>query len=263
MDPERVARIKTLVRSVFNDSPCQYDEFEKRYGFFKKLNETLLARMYFPENPDILDVGCGTGASSGQILETVRTSRVWGLDISPAMLEKARATLGESDRLRFVEGDAARLTDHFDFRFDGIIYSASMFLVPDYQESLRQARDLLKPGGSVGLTFIDGVYDTRGRNMFAVADQEAGVGVTLKKPVKLPEFHNFFKKVFPLERSWNVDLRPEGQLLRDFYSVPAMSSGLFPGLEYPERVKRVNRLIDHFPKIPFFFRWVLIVGEVK
>lgn len=263
MDERKAAKIKSAVRKHFEESPDRYDEFEGRYGFFKKLNGTLLGKMYLPDAPDILDVGCGTGVSSSQILEALPSSRVWGLDISPAMLEKARATIGESERLRFVEGDAARLSDFFDLRFDGIVYSASIFLVPDYLESLRQARQLVKPGGSVGLTFMDGVFDTRGRNMFAVADQEAEVGVSLKRAVKLMEFHDSFKKVFPLERTWNEDLRPDEQMLRDFFSIPAMSAGLFPGLEYPERVKRVNRLIDHLPKIPFYFRWVFMIGQVK
>lgn len=263
MDEHKAAKIKNAVRKHFEESPDHYDEFEGRYGFFKNLNESLLAKMYLPDEPAILDVGCGTGISSLQIVEALPSSRVWGLDISAAMLEKARSTIGESERLRFVEGDAAKLSDLFDVQFDGIIYSASVFLIPDFRESLRQARDLLKPGGSVGLTFMDGVYDTRGRNMFAVADAEAGAGVSLKRAVKLMEFHDSFKKIFPLERAWNKDFRPGEQMLRDFFSIPAMSAGLFPGLEYPERVKRVNLVIDHFPKIPFYFRWMFMIGEVK
>ena len=263
MDEQKALKIKNAVRKHFEESPDHYDEFEGRYGFFKKLNGTLLAKMRLPEEPAILDVGCGTGISSAQILEALPSSRVWGLDISPAMLEKARATIGESDRLRFVEGDAARLSDFFDDQFDGIVYSASVFLVPDYVESLRQARELVRPGGSVGLTFMDGVYDTRGRNIFAVADQDADVGVNLKRPVDLMEFHDNFRRVFPLERSWTDDKRPTDQFLRDFFSVPAMSASLFPRLEYSQRVENVNRLIDHLPKIPFFFRWAFIVGELK
>ncbi len=263
MDELKASKIKNAVRKHFQESPDQYDEFEGRYGFFKKLNETLLAKMYLPDEPVILDVGCGTGISSCQILEALPSSRVWGLDISPAMLEKARATIGESERLHFVEGDAAGLSELFDIQFDAIVYSASIFLVPDYQESLRQARELLTPKGSVGLTFMDGVYDTRGRNMFAVADAEAEVDVSLKRAVKLMEFHSIFKKIFPLERTWNQDLRPDEQMLRDFFSIPAMSAGIFPGHEYGERVRRVNRLIDHFPKVPFFFRWVFMVGQIS
>ena len=116
---------------------------------------------------------------------------------------------------------------------------------------------------SLGVSFMDGVYDTRGRNMFAVANQEADVDVNLKRPVNLMEFHDNFRRVFPLERSWSDNHRPTEQFLRDFFSVPAMSASLFPKLEYSQRVENVNRLIDHLPKIPFFFRWAFIVGELK
>lgn len=261
MEQRKIAKIKAAVKGHFEQSPDHYQAFEDRYGFFRALNEALLSRMKPPDGAKILDVGCGTGSSSGQIVDTVQDCRVWGLDNSPAMLEAARAKVGESGRLRFVEGDGARLGEYFDFHFDAIVYSASIFLMPDYEESLRQARDLLKPGGCVGLTFMDGVFDPDGKNALAVADRDAGLGVSLKKPVKLFEFLAFFEQIFPRRRTWQEDMRLPEDLLRDFFSVPAMSAGLFPGLEYPERLTRVNSLFDHLPRTENCFRWVLVVGE--
>jgi hypothetical protein len=52
------------------------------------------------------------------------------------------------------------------------------------------------------------------------------------------------------------------ELLKDFFSVPAMSAGLFPGVQYSERVAKVQRLFDYFPKTESFFRWMFIVGEL-
>ncbi len=260
MEEKKVVRIKEAVRNHFEESPDHYQAFEERWGFFKKLNGVLLSRLSPPSAADILDVGCGTGASSRQLIETVPECRVWGLDNSPAMLRMARQK-GESDRLRFVEGDAAKLSQYFDFRFDLIVYSASIFLIPDYQESLRQAKGLLKGGGKVGLTFMDGLYDPELKNVLAVADRTAAQGVSLKKSVKLVEFHSFFTACFVRVRSWQEDLRLPEELLRDFFSVPAMSAGLFPGLPYHERVQKVRSLFDHLPRTENFFRWILMAGE--
>ncbi len=50
--------------------------------------------------------------------------------------------------------------------------------------------------------------------------------------------------------------------MQEFYSIPAMSAGIFPGMDYPERVKRVGLLFDHMPKTEILARWRLMVGRV-
>jgi ubiquinone/menaquinone biosynthesis C-methylase UbiE len=261
MDDAKITKIKNAVKGNFEQSPAAYQSFEERYGFFRRLNQALVVGMELPPNADILDVGCGTGASCLQLLEALPKSRVWGLDNSPAMLETARSSIGESDRLSFVEGDAARLVDRFSFPFDAIIYSASIFLIPDFTESLRQAHGLLKKNGRIGLTFMDGLYDPDGKNLMEIADREAKQGVSLRKPVSLPAFQSFFAEVFPQHKFWRKNFRLPEDLLREFFSIPAMSAGLFPGIEYPTRVSKVARLFDHLPQGEVLFRWILMVGE--
>jgi ubiquinone/menaquinone biosynthesis C-methylase UbiE len=261
MDEGKITKIKDAVKGNFELSPAHYQSFEDRYGFFRTLNEALVSGMDLPSDADILDVGCGTGASSLQLLEALPKSRVWGLDNSPAMLETARSRINESDRLTFVEGDGARLADYFSFQFDAIIYSASIFLIPDFKESLRQANDLLKKGGRIGLSFMDGLYDPEGNNLLEIADREAKEGVSLRKPVTLQEFQSFFAEMLPGHKFWQEDFRLPKELLREFFSVPAMSAGLFPGFDYPDRVSKVSRLFDHLPQTEVLFRWILIVAE--
>lgn len=261
MEDKKIAKVKTAIRNNFDQSPKVYLSFENKHGFFKSLSNALVSRMNLPSSAAILDVGCGTGASCVQILEALPHSRVWGLDNSSSMLESARSSIGESERLTFIEGDAARLEDYFKFQFDGIIYSASIFLIPDYEQSLNAACRLLKKTGSLGLTFMDGLYDAAGNNLFQLADKEAREGVSLNRPVKLAEFESFFGGLFRRCRSWNEDFSPSEDLLRDFFSVPAMSAGLFPGIEYSERVDKISRLFDHMPRTELSFRWRLMVGE--
>jgi len=260
MDPVKIGKIKKAVRDHFDESPDNYQSFEDKYSFFRDLNEELVSRMNIPEQANILDVGCGTGASCRQIVRAVPGCKVWGLDISSAMIEKARKHSSESDRVIYVEGDAAKLADYFNLSFDAIIYSASIFLVPDYQESLRQARDLLRNRGTVGLTFMEGLYDEQGNNAVAQAAQDSDLGVSLKQPVKIDEFRSFFVKVFPNNESWSKDLRLPRELLKDFYSVPAMSAGLFPKMEYSIRVQKVERLFRLLSGSRIVFRWRLMIG---
>jgi ubiquinone/menaquinone biosynthesis C-methylase UbiE len=257
----KVVKIKEAVKANFNRSPDHYQAFEDHHGFFRQLNGILISAMHIPEGAHILDVGCGTGASSSQILEAVESCKVWGLDNSAAMLAAARSKFPESERLRFIEGDAGRLPDYFSFSFDAVIYSASIFLIPDYKESLRHANGLLKGSGSVGVSFMDGVYNSAGQSLLALADKTAGLGVSLKKPVVLSEFKSYFAEIFPRHRVWDHDFRFPVTLLREFFSIPAMSAGLFPGLAYADRVKNVNVLFDELPAEQPLFRWTLMVGE--
>src|SRR5690606_11679681 len=60
----------------------------------------------------ILDIACGTGASSASLARSGAT--IVGLDFSPGMVEEGRR---RHPRVEFVEGDAARLPfgdDEFD-----------------------------------------------------------------------------------------------------------------------------------------------------
>jgi ubiquinone/menaquinone biosynthesis C-methylase UbiE len=260
MDDKKIHKIKEAVKGNFETSPDIYQSFEDRSSFFRELNRVLLWGMKVPAAADILDVGCGTGASSRQLLEDIPQCRVWGLDNSPAMLRKAEV-FQQPGRLCFVEGDASRLSEYFDFRFDAIFYSASIFLIPDYKESLNQALSMLKDEGCVGITFLDGVY-SNGHNLFQVAEREAQLGLSLKKPVMLSELKTFFGQLFPWHKSWIHDFGLTEEFLREFYSVPAMSAGLFPGKPYDERLENVKKLFDWMPrdKNPLF-RWEFMVGE--
>ncbi len=263
MDENKIKKIKKAIQSNFDASSAQYQSFEERYGFFRRLTETLLRHMELHVNAEVLDIGCGTGASCIQILASVPGSRVWGLDNSPAMLDAARSCVEESDRLTFIEGDAARLRDYFDFKFNAIIYSASIFLVPDYRQSLEHARSLLRPGGRVGLTFMDGPYDSDNNHLFEITERTAKQGLSLKRPVNWGEFESFFGQIFPKSESWIENIRLPKDVLREFYSIPAMSAGLFPGLDYPERITRVAALFGHISELEINVRWRIMVGRLE
>lgn len=143
------------------------DPYEKRAGTYEavidRLNRSLHAvafRMQ-PVEPGsrVLDVGCGTGAQ----LEHYMTAgcEVSGVDLSPAMLERAARRLGDGADLRLA--DATHIP-HDDGHFDVVLASLLLHeLEPEVRVGvLREMTRVVKPDGAVVIVDfgVDGL--TRG-----------------------------------------------------------------------------------------------------
>ena len=108
-----------------------------------------------PLNPGdaVLDIGCGAGVDSLVAAHLVGTrGRVVGLDVTPAMVERARghlARLGLAN-VTFQVGDAEALPFP-DNDFDAVISNGVFNLTLDKEKALKEAHRVLKPGGRLML----------------------------------------------------------------------------------------------------------------
>lgn len=127
---------------------------------FENMNKGLRlagVRMFRPSRGmNILDVGCGTGTH----LELYRRYQcnLYGIDLSPSMLEVARARLGDSAQLD--PGDATNMP-YEDHKFDLIISMLSLHEMAEQTRSgvLSEMRRVLKDGGRILLVdFHPGPY---------------------------------------------------------------------------------------------------------
>lgn len=112
-------------------------------------------RSWLPGAPcDVLDLGCGTGSLS--LLAAEQGHRVTGVDLSPAMVELARAKLAGRDAV-FLVGDAgAPPVDRR--RFDVVLVRHVLWTLPDQGGALRRWQGVLRPGGR--LVLVEGVWGT-------------------------------------------------------------------------------------------------------
>lgn len=117
----------------------------------------LLALLDAAPGQRVLEVGCG----AGNILAALPDTRRSGLDLSPWLLEKARARLGPAVDLR--EGWAEALP-YADASFDRVYASEVLEHVADPAAVLREMRRVVTPDGRVVVSFpnealIDRVKD--------------------------------------------------------------------------------------------------------
>jgi ubiquinone/menaquinone biosynthesis C-methylase UbiE len=253
-------RFKDAVEKNFDRSVDIYEAFEAKHRLFEDVTRRLceLAGPFAPSR--VLDVGCGTGISTDVILRSLPgRSAVFGIDISEAMLEKARTRFRGIPNVSFMKGDAERLTDCYTRPFDAVFYSASLFLIPDFAASLEQSCRLLAPGGMLLISFYKGLFDAQGRDAMASVfpDMRYQYGAfPLGDLLKCLDFHKNLKTG---QADYHFEIIRE--FLQDFLTIPAQSAGLYPKLAYEERLPLIRNLCFKVTEEvdPLFMGWTFLI----
>jgi trans-aconitate 2-methyltransferase len=108
----------------------------------------VLARLPLDGGECVLDVGCGTGRLTEQLLARVPRGRVIGIDQSSNMVSVAREYLkAQGDRLQLLVADAAALPIREEA--DAVFSTATFHWVLDHPRLFRSLHDALKPGGQL------------------------------------------------------------------------------------------------------------------
>jgi arsenite methyltransferase len=117
----------------------------------------------------VLDLGSGAGTDSLVAVQMVGgEGRVTGIDMTPAMLAKARAAAAELGvaNVEFVEGEAERLPFRGE-SFDVVISNGVIDLIPDKDAVFSELQRVLAPGGRLQLAdvTIQNPVSAEGRRM--------------------------------------------------------------------------------------------------
>ena len=126
--------------------------------------DRLLNEMKISGGENILEIGCGTGRNLAILARKYPNSNFYGLDASAEMLKTAQSKI-VSQKLSNVALKTA-LADEFSFDktfrlkkpFDAIFFSFSISMIPPWRESIENALDNLKQGGSF---YIVDFYDQK------------------------------------------------------------------------------------------------------
>lgn len=108
-----------------------------------------------PPGGSVLEVGCGTGRNLILAARRWPEARLFGFDISEAMLETARANIakaGLQDRITVAQADATAFDPHGLFgiaSFDRIFQSYTLSMIPNWQGAIAEAVRHLAAGGEL------------------------------------------------------------------------------------------------------------------
>ncbi|MGW2203193.1 class I SAM-dependent methyltransferase [Streptomyces sp. NPDC001774] len=98
----------------------------------------------------ILDLGCGTGASTRALLDAAPQARVTAVDASAGMLRRALAKPW-SARVRFLHLTAEDVAAEAEGPFDAVFAAYLFRNVTDPDAVLKTVRTLLRPGGRLAV----------------------------------------------------------------------------------------------------------------
>jgi ubiquinone/menaquinone biosynthesis C-methylase UbiE len=123
----------------------------------QRMRRDFLDRVDFPARAHVLEVGCGTGVLTRVLGRWPGVDTVTGVDLAPALLDKARALAGDLPNVSFQQGDARSLPFQND-SFDVLIYDSTLSHVAGPERAVAEAFRVLRPSGV--LAVFDGNYST-------------------------------------------------------------------------------------------------------
>ncbi|HEU4514176.1 MAG TPA: methyltransferase domain-containing protein [Nocardioidaceae bacterium] len=152
--------VKQAIAGIFDRAAATYDQ--TGVDFFGRVGRRLVELVELQPGERVLDLGSGLGASALPAAERVGPSgRVLALDLAPRMVEglAQRAAAAGLGHLEVRVGDAESPVAE-PASWDAVLSGLCLFFLPDCGAAVRRYRDLLRPGGRLGVSWF-GADDAR------------------------------------------------------------------------------------------------------
>lgn len=142
---ERMDRIYRTQRLVY--------DLTRRHYLLGRIG--LMRGLAPPARGHVLEIGCGTAWNLVRAADSYPDARLYGLDVSAAMLETARQSVGRRGlgrRIVLAQADATGFDARELFgrtQFDRVFISYALSMIPDWPRVVAQGAQVLAPGGSL------------------------------------------------------------------------------------------------------------------
>jgi ubiquinone/menaquinone biosynthesis C-methylase UbiE len=147
-----MALTKFQLRDLYRMRAANYDITANLYYLigFREVHyrKRAVSALKLRNGDTVVEIGCGTGLNFPYLLQSVgKTGKLIGVDLTDAMLEKARERIRRNgwQNIELVEADAA--TYRFPDEVQGILSTFALTLVPEYEQVIACAAQALAAGG--------------------------------------------------------------------------------------------------------------------
>jgi len=128
-----------------------YDVYMGRWS--RQIAPRFLAWLKPEDDLDWLEVGCGTGALTAEILRRCKPRSLTSIDPSEGFLARARANVPD-ERVRFQQGDAQALPAANSSK-DIVVSALVLNFVPDKEKALHEMKRVARRGATIAFYVWD------------------------------------------------------------------------------------------------------------
>ena len=266
-----------------DDNPRRYDAFAHEYPNYRETSRDLIA-VALPSadaagaNAAVLDLACGTGATTREILAVLGPGgRVTGVDKSAAMLGVAARSITDP-RASFLQARAERVDRHVT-RPAGVVICNSAIWQTDFAAAATAVRATLTAGGrfafNVPVDFLgDGDGDQSAdryppllAEMRAIAERDYGWAPDEQAPgrrrlTRESIYRSLAAAGLEVELVIEVSHQDTAESQRAWLSIPIFTRDRLRGLPYQDRMRVLDKACERLGpgRIPAA-RWAVFVAR--
>ncbi len=137
---------------LFTNKEKFFDHWAPNYDwlfttvFYQAIHKRLLEYVELPEQPNILDIGCGTGRLLHRLATQFPTLEGTGLDLSSEMIHQAQRRNQHGTRLTYRQGNVEALP-FSGSEFDAVFNTISFLHYPNPEQVFSEVSRVLRPSG--------------------------------------------------------------------------------------------------------------------
>jgi SAM-dependent methyltransferase len=268
-----------------DDNARRYDAYTREYPNYRDTSRDLIA-VALPATDAgvadayVLDLACGTGATTREILAVLGPhGRVTGVDQSAAMLGVAASSVTDP-RASWIQAPVESVDQHVTETADAILCNSAIWQT-DLAATAKAARAVLKTGGrfafNVPVDFLDDGaghesgdrYPSVLSEMQAIAKQDYGWapagparGRARQRLTRASICRCLAAGGFDLELVTEVTHRSSAAAARAWLSIPIFTRDRLSGLSYADRMRLLDKAYERLgPGHTERAWWVVFVGR--
>ncbi|MGK7875642.1 MAG: class I SAM-dependent methyltransferase [Xenococcaceae cyanobacterium] len=141
-----------MTNNIFTNKEKFFDLWAPNYDclfttvLYQAVHKRLLEYVELPDQPNVLDLGCGTGRLLNRLAAQFPTLQGTGLDLSGKMIREARQCNQHGVRLIYIRGNAESLP-FAKGQFDAVFNTISFLHYPNPEQVFSEVSRVLRPKG--------------------------------------------------------------------------------------------------------------------